>query len=251
MDKFTPPGSLNFAGNLAENCCKWRQEFDFFMVATESDAKSDKVQTSILLMCIGQKGRDVYNTFTFTTPDDKLKLKPVLEIFTEYCQPRKNITFLRYKFFSCRQKDGQLFDDFVTDLKKLSAECEFSELNDSLVRDMIIVGCSDHCLRERLLREDTLELKCAIHIGQAAEQTKLEIKEFDEEDREVHKIVKAQSGHPKYGGEKAVMEEKISSRIANVVQDHMNGGSAQPMEKSATHAKSSITSLNVVATQKR
>ena len=94
MHKFTPPGSLNFDGNLAENWRKWRQEFEFFMVATESDAKSDKVQTSILLTCIGQKGCDVYNTFTFTTPDDKLKLKPVSEKFTEYCQPRKNITFL-------------------------------------------------------------------------------------------------------------------------------------------------------------
>ena len=67
---------------------------------------------------------------------------------------------------------------------------------------MIIVGCSDHRLRERLLREDTLELKCAIHIGQAAEQTKLEIKEVDREDREVRKILKAQSGHAKYRGEK-------------------------------------------------
>ena len=55
MDKFIPPGSLNFDGDLAENWRKWRQEFDFFMVATESDAKSDKVQTSISLtstLCI-------------------------------------------------------------------------------------------------------------------------------------------------------------------------------------------------------
>eukprot|EP00112_Aurelia_sp_Birch-Aquarium-sp1_P017827 Seg4172.1 transcript_id=Seg4172.1/GoldUCD/mRNA.D3Y31 product="hypothetical protein" protein_id=Seg4172.1/GoldUCD/D3Y31 len=220
------------------------------MVATESDAKSDKVQTSILLTCIGQKGRDVYNTFTFETADDKLKLKPVLEKFTEYCQPRKNITFLRYKFFSCRQKDGQLFDDFVTDLKKLSAECEFSELNYSLVRDMIIVGCSDNRLRERLLREDTLELKRAVHIGQAAEQTKLEIKEFNREDKEVHKIVKTRSVHPQYRGEKSSDGGKISSRIANFVQDHMNVGNAQPMGKSVTLAKSSITFRNVVATQK-
>ena len=63
---------------------------------------------------------------------------------------------------------------------------------------MIIVGCSDHRVRERLLREDTLELKHAICIGQAAEQTTLEFKEFDREDREVHTIVKAQSACLKY-----------------------------------------------------
>ena len=85
MDTFTPPGSLNFDGNLAENWHKLHQEFYFYMVVTESDTKGDKVKTSILLTCIGQNGCDVYNTFSFATADDKLKLKPVLDKFTEYC----------------------------------------------------------------------------------------------------------------------------------------------------------------------
>ena len=39
---------------------------------------------------------------------------------------------MRHKFFTYRQSDGQAFNDFVTDLKKLSVDCAFEELKDIL-----------------------------------------------------------------------------------------------------------------------
>ena len=53
---------------------------------------------------------------------------------------------LRYKMFSYRQREGQSFGHFVTELKKLSSECELGTLLDSLIRDMIIVGFMDNRL---------------------------------------------------------------------------------------------------------
>ena len=101
-----------------------------------------------------------------------MKLSKILEKFDEYCSPRKNLTFLRYIFFTYRQKEGESFDDFVTQLKKLSADREFGEFKDSLIRDVIIIGVSDNRLRERLLREPSLSLDNAIKYGQATEETK-------------------------------------------------------------------------------
>ena len=46
-----------------------------------------------------------------------MKLAPVLEKFSEHCNPRKNITILRQKFFIYRQHEEQKFHDFVTELK--------------------------------------------------------------------------------------------------------------------------------------
>ena len=40
--------------------------FTFFLAATEIDGKSEKIKTSTLWMCIGPKGREIYDTFTFT-----------------------------------------------------------------------------------------------------------------------------------------------------------------------------------------
>ena len=100
-----------------------------------------------------------------------MKLAPVLHKFSEYCNPRKNITILRLKFFTYRQQEGQNFHDFVTELKKLSSECEFDNLQDSLIKDMIVCGTKDNSLRERLLRECDLTLSKAISAGHAAEET--------------------------------------------------------------------------------
>ena len=79
-----------------------------------------------------------------------MKLAPVLHKFSEYCNSRKNITILHHKFFTYRQQEGQKFHDFVTE-KKLSSECEFDNLQDSLIKDMIVCGTKDNLLLERLL----------------------------------------------------------------------------------------------------
>ena len=162
MDRFTPPDPLPFEGNIAEQWRKWKQELTLYITAAEKDKKSDLVKSSILLTCIGKKGQEIYNTFSFDNVDDNMKFNIIIEKFDEYCSPRKNITFQRYKFFTCRQKEGQSFDQFVTELKKLSQDCEFGELCNSLIRDVIIMGLLDNKLRERLLREPDLTLEKAI-----------------------------------------------------------------------------------------
>ena len=73
------------------------------------------------------KGRELYETFTFDSADDKMKLEPVLNKFSEHYNPRKNVTILRHNtFFTYRQLEGQ-------SLKKLGAECEFKNLRGSLL----------------------------------------------------------------------------------------------------------------------
>ena len=47
----------------------------------------------------------------------------------------------------------QNLHDFVTELKKWSSECEFNNLQDSLMKDIIICGTKDHSLHECLLQE--------------------------------------------------------------------------------------------------
>ena len=168
---------MRFEGNLSENWQKWRQELELYLTATEKDGESDKIKTSILLTCIGKQGREIYNTFQFEEGDE-LKFEVVVQMFQNYCSPGKNITFMRHKFFTCKQRDGQSFDEFVTELKKRSAECEFETLRDDLIRDIIICGINDNRLRERLLREPELTLQKTIQIGHAAEETKRHVKEL-------------------------------------------------------------------------
>ena len=116
--------------------------------------------------------RQIYETFDFATVEDKLKLDPVLNKFDSYCNPRSNKTIARHRFFTYRQSEGQSFNNFVTELKKLSAECSFDTLKDELVMDMIIVGINDGGLKERMLKEPDMTLVKAVQLGQSAEEAK-------------------------------------------------------------------------------
>ncbi len=207
MDSLRPPPPCSFEGNLSHWWKTWEKHFNFFLTATESDSKSDKIKTSILLTCIGPKGREIYETFSFQQENDKLKLKLkiVLEKFSEYCNPRRNITILHHQFFAHKQDEGQSFNDFVTDLKKRASECEFGTLTDSLTKDMIVCGVADHALRERLLRDADLTLAKAIDAGIAAEETKRHTKELEKHQSEVHQV--------RHQKEKRIKESKTPDMI--------------------------------------
>ena len=75
-------------------------------------------------------------------------------------------------------KKGQNLHDLVTELKKLSSKCEFDNLQDSLIKDMIVCGTKDNSLYERLLGECDLTLSKAISAGHAAEETRKHTREI-------------------------------------------------------------------------
>ena len=100
---------------------------------------------------IGQKGHKIYDTFEFENTADELKLKTDVKKFEEYCNPCSITTFVRHKFFTYHEDEGQSFTSFATKLKKHSGACELDTLKDSLIKDMIICGVSDNRLCERML----------------------------------------------------------------------------------------------------
>ena len=112
MDRFNPPQKLNFRGNISEHWKIWKQELMLYITGTKKTTKSDEVKSSKLLICIGRRGRQVYNTFVFDDDSMKMNFNYILQQFDAYCSPQKNVTFLHYKFFSYKQSQGQFFDNF-------------------------------------------------------------------------------------------------------------------------------------------
>ena len=132
IEGFNSPDTLSFeSDNLSANWKRWKKDLNFYLAATEKDLKGDKVKSSILLHCIGQKGREIYNTFIFEPKEHSMIFTKIIEKFDEYCIPRKNITFLRHNFCTHRQVEGQSFGEFVISLRKLSANCDFGDINSS------------------------------------------------------------------------------------------------------------------------
>ena len=174
METLKPPKPLILEGNLAERWRSWKQDFTLFMEATESTEKSDKTKCSILLHCIGNTVREIYNTFTFTTAEeagDRYEL--LFTTFENYFSPKKNLTFLRFQFLTARQNESETFDEFCTRLRKLSTDCDFTTLKDSLIKDLIIIGIRDKKLQQNLLKDPDITLETVIKNGRAHEASKI------------------------------------------------------------------------------
>ena len=100
-----------------------------------------------------------------------MKLEKIMEQFEAYFNPRKNITYSRFKFFTYHQEIGQSFDDYTNELKKLSSDFELEGLRESPLRDMLIIGLNNKKLQERLLRESNLDLNKTVEICRIVEVT--------------------------------------------------------------------------------
>lgn len=145
--------------------------------------KSETTQCGTFLHIVGEEAINVYNTFQFTAEEvnkiDELKNK-----FKEYCEPRKNLPYIRHMFFTRAQGTGETIDAYVTDLKHKAKDCEFGDLTDSLIRDRIECGIKDDNVCARLLREEDLTLQKAIDTCRANEitsnQMKMLVEEVDE-----------------------------------------------------------------------
>ena len=96
MDKLESPQSFSFEGNVFQGWKLWLKRFEFYLTATvQKGGKNDKGKTSVLLTCIRQKGREIFETFNFDNPGDDTRLASVLEKFSEYCTLRRPLRCLR------------------------------------------------------------------------------------------------------------------------------------------------------------
>ena len=132
--------NLDSNENVSEAWQRWKREFQFFLVATETDKKDNKVKISTLLTCIGQRSREVYYNFTFDDPADAMKYKNVIEKFDSHFCMNSNITCLRFKLLNVKQQENQPVDNFLNELRTKAQECEFLEFTESLIRDRIVCG---------------------------------------------------------------------------------------------------------------
>ena len=69
--------------------------------AAELDARAKRTQVTILLHCAGLEAQEIHQHFEFTEAeiDKSDNWEHVLKKFSNYCKPRKNQCFERYKFW--------------------------------------------------------------------------------------------------------------------------------------------------------
>ena len=114
------PHSLEITDSkVAEKWAEWKEMREHYSIASQVNKEEGDVQVAALLTAIGMEGTKVFKTWHLTATQKK-DIKGVLERFDNYCNPRKNIPFERYRFNSHQQKSGESFDRYVTTLRQIA-----------------------------------------------------------------------------------------------------------------------------------
>lgn len=185
-DSLKPVESLSLEGNVSENWRVFKRNYEIFMIAKGIDEKADVVKINTFLNAIGKDAVEVYDSFGLS-PVERASYASVIKSFEDFCAPRKNIVYERYRFGSRNQKDGEPFDVFLIEIKKLARYCSFSD-EDDMIRDRIVIGITDSKLRTRLLEEKNLTMAKAIEKARASEATKEQIETMNKPSVAVNEI---------------------------------------------------------------
>lgn len=172
MEFCRPPQNLSFQGNVAENWRRFEQLFNIYLKASGNDKKESDIKVALFLNAAGEEAVEVFNTLNLSE-EEKENYDVVIKKFESYTTPKRNVVVERFIFNKRVQEEGEPFDCFVTDIKKLVKSCEFGEQTNSVLRDRIVLGIADAGLQERMLRESDLNLEKAIELGKSAELSKI------------------------------------------------------------------------------
>lgn len=158
------------------------------MKASGKGGSEDDVKAAILPNFIGEDTLDLFhNTFNLSDADKKCE-KKILEAFEKYCVPKKNVMYERLQLYKIDKKKGEPFEQFLTNIKRMSQTCEFDCLLDQMICDRIVMDVADMSLQERLLRTEGLTLNKAIDSCRAAEMSKSQAKSLQVKDASVEVV---------------------------------------------------------------
>ncbi|VDI24830.1 Hypothetical predicted protein [Mytilus galloprovincialis] len=142
---------------------KWVERLENLFIGLDIDDEDRK--RALLLHYAGERVYDIYDAEKKQTLATYDATKKVLK---DYFDPKKNIQTEIYKFRCYKQLDGQSLDEFVTELRKLSKNCKFANI-DSEILTQVIQNCKSNRLRRRALREPDKTLDDILATGRALE----------------------------------------------------------------------------------
>ena len=149
----------------------WKESWDDYAVITKLADNDAAYQCSMLRYTFTEDTRKIYNTLELTD-DEKKDVKKILEKLEAFAKGTVNETMERHTFNCRSQEEGEPFDDFITELKVLSKNCNFCPTcHDGLLRDRIVAGIRDTSLRQKLLSDSKLDLKKAEDACRAREKS--------------------------------------------------------------------------------
>ena len=171
----TPAPFLPQPGRPARPWRLWRDYFvDVFLVAAGGDDKpiSPKVSKALLISCLGEEGQRIFNTLPpVVKRESDTEFDVILCQLDQFFEPKTNVIVERFSFRQRGQQVGESTAEYVSVLRGLAKFCAYGEMEDELIRDMVVEKTVHPRLREKYLLDSALTLDKVLSLGEAYERS--------------------------------------------------------------------------------
>uniref|UniRef100_A0A2C9LDT3 Retropepsins domain-containing protein n=1 Tax=Biomphalaria glabrata TaxID=6526 RepID=A0A2C9LDT3_BIOGL len=106
------------------------------------------------------------------------KMEEIVNKFESFCIGKTNETYERYVFNTREQQEGEDIEKYITNLRRLAKTCSFERLEDSLIRDRVVLGIRHECLKKKLLQDSSLTLERCRDICRAYETANKQLRQI-------------------------------------------------------------------------
>ena len=151
-DKYKSPSmDWQSPGDVYKRFLEFKQTCNLVFDAPLKD-KPEEYKVRMLLLWVGSKGLEVYNTAAWTNDGDNLKLKPVWEKLEAHVKPLSNQIIARFHLRSLRQGDKQL-EEFVTQARMLVEDGGYTgQDKEDALRDALVFRYQQYQSTTRRIR---------------------------------------------------------------------------------------------------
>ena len=165
-----PPPPFTLGEDKCENWKRFKQRWNNFCLISNFSKIDRAIQVAQLENCLADDALKVLDGFHFNTPAEQRTTKEIIDAFDNYVIGQTNETLERYRFGTRKQEEGEPFNNFLADLRRLIKTCDYCEnCQQSVLRDRIVLGINSNDTREDLLKQAKLSLKDCIDTCLASE----------------------------------------------------------------------------------
>ena len=121
---------------------------------------------------------------SLSAPKDpgELTYKEVVDKLAAHFRPKPIIIAERFRFYKRAQQNGEKMADYLRELRRLAATCDFKEFLEEALRDRFVCGIKNEAVQRRLLMESELTLNKAVEMAQSMEAAAQDAKEIQLKD---------------------------------------------------------------------
>ena len=113
----------------------------------------------------GSSAIEIISKGDFNTDPETINTKKLIQLFKDYYMPKRNTYHNRGEFFWAKQEENETPEDHWRNLVSLERDCEFKDIKqEDLPISKFIASVTGKKLRERLIREKTLNFKTTVDL---------------------------------------------------------------------------------------